>query len=155
MIEFLEHVPEPERFLSAALGWLRPGGILYLTTPNAQSLNHRLLGLDWSVICPPDHLTIWTAKGLRTALSNAGFSCRRIRTEGLNPGEVIARLNRKRDVPVVINRQQVAVSLNSVFSRSPIRRAVKKGLNRVLSTFGAGDSIKVWATLETPDRTTG
>jgi SAM-dependent methyltransferase len=148
MLEFLEHMPEPERFLRAALGWLRPGGILYLTTPNAQSLNRRLLGLDWSVICPPDHVTIWTARGVRAALANAGFRCLRIRTEGLNPGEIVARLNQKQDVPVPINRQQVAVNLNSAFSRSPIRRAVKNGLNQVLSAFGAGDSIKVWATPE-------
>lgn len=148
MIELVEHVPEPERLLQYALGWLRPGGILYLTTPNAQSLNQRLLGLEWSVFCPPDHVTIWTARGLRIALSQAGFRCRRIRTEGLNPCEIMARVTLKHDIPVSINRQQAAVDLNYSFSRSPFRRVVKKGLNRFLSAFRAGDGIKVWATPE-------
>jgi SAM-dependent methyltransferase len=154
MIEFLEHVPDPGRFLSAALQWLRPGGVLYLTTPNAQSLNHRLLGLDWSIYCPPDHITIWTAAGLRSALSNAGFTCRRIRTEGLNPGEVVARLTSKTGDRVTINRQQVAVNLNSAFSRGPFQRALKRGVNRFLSAFRAGDGIKVWATPAGPSHPT-
>jgi 2-polyprenyl-3-methyl-5-hydroxy-6-metoxy-1,4-benzoquinol methylase len=148
MIEFLEHVSKPEEFLKAALRWLRPGGILYLTTPNAQSLNHRLLGLGWSIFCPPDHLTIWTARGLRAALSGAGFKCRRIRTDGLNPCEIIARFRRNDKIAGSINRQQAAANLNSVFSSSPFRRTVKSGINTLLSAFRAGDGIKVWATPE-------
>jgi SAM-dependent methyltransferase len=146
MIEFLEHVPDPERILKVALDLLRPGGILYLTTPNAQSLNCRLLGLEWSVFSPPDHVTIWTARGLRGALSKAGFKCRRIRTEGLNPCEIMARFRRKGDSPAAINRQQAAVNLNHAFSRSPFRRAVKRGINRFLSAVRAGDDLKAWAT---------
>jgi SAM-dependent methyltransferase len=145
MIEFLEHVPDPEPFLKAALDLLRPEGILYLTTPNGQSLNSLLLGLQWSVVCPPDHLTIWTTRGLRMALSRAGFMCRRIRREGLNPCEVICHLRDKNEM-ALINRQKAAVNLNSGFSRSRVRQTVKKGINRILSTFGAGDTIKVWAT---------
>src|SRR5262249_32162170 len=55
MIEFLEHVQDPQSQLSAALRWLRPGGLLYVTTPNADSLNRRCLGLEWSIFKPPEH----------------------------------------------------------------------------------------------------
>jgi hypothetical protein len=103
-----------------------------------------LLGLQWSVFCPPDHLTIWTARGLRSALSRAGFRCLRIRREGLNPCEILARVGR-RDT-AAINRQQAAVNLNSAFSTTPFRKAAKRCVNRVISAAGAGDSIKVWAT---------
>jgi len=60
MIELLEHVPNPREILQAAARWLRPGGLLYLTTPNAKSLNQRVLGLEWSVVSPPEHLALWT-----------------------------------------------------------------------------------------------
>jgi 2-polyprenyl-3-methyl-5-hydroxy-6-metoxy-1,4-benzoquinol methylase len=146
MIEVLEHVSEPEEFLKTALRLLRPGGVLYLTTPNALSLNRRLLQLEWSVICPPDHLMIWTARGLRVALAGAGFRCEKIRSEGLNPYEIVSRFRRNKRSRPPINRQQRAATLNDIFSRSAHRRATKKAINIFLSACGAGDGLKVWAT---------
>jgi SAM-dependent methyltransferase len=154
MIEFLEHVHDPQAYLSAALQWLRPGGLLYLTTPNANSLNRLLLGLDWSIFKPPEHVTIWTTCGLRTALLRAGFLCNRIRTEGFNPCEVLARLCRElphlrravseSDVAPV-DRNQSAFALNRALSSSPLRRAIKRGINDCLNAFRIGDSLKAWA----------
>lgn len=142
MIELLEHVSNPQDFLCAAARWLRPGGVLYLTTPNAKSLNQRLLGLEWSVFSPPEHLTIWTAKGMRKALSQAGFNKLRIRTEGLNPSEMLARLRSRKEA---VNRNQTGAALNQVFSASSSRRALKMGINYFLTSFQMGDSLKVLA----------
>jgi SAM-dependent methyltransferase len=145
MIEFLEHVSEPDRFLKAAAERLRPGGVLYLTTPNALSLNHRLLGLDWSIFAPPDHVIIWTPVGLRSALARNGFQVSEIRTEGLNPCEIKARLGWSGGRQVPINRSQAAVKLNDALSKNAFRRAIKRGINAGLSALRAGDTIKAWA----------
>ncbi|HSL81021.1 MAG TPA: class I SAM-dependent methyltransferase, partial [Pseudolabrys sp.] len=145
MIEFIEHAHAPARFLQAAAAWLRPGGLLYITTPNGQSLNRRLLGLEWSVFSPPEHVTIWTAHGLCLALTRAGFQARRIRTDGLNPTEIVARFLRKGQASPSVDRNTAAFALNSAFSSSPFRRAVKAGINRCLSAFRLGDTLKVWA----------
>src|SRR4030095_144710 len=125
MIEFLEHAAAPEQFLIAAAKWLRPGGLLYITTPNADSLNRRLLGLQWSVFSPPEHVTIWTGRGLRVALTRAGFETRRIRTDGLNPTEIIARFRHDNGSDAPVSRNTAAFALNSAFSRSPWRRGIK------------------------------
>jgi SAM-dependent methyltransferase len=148
MIEFLEHVSEPDRFLNAAAQWLRPGGLLYLTTPNALSLNRRLLGLDWSVLAPPDHVIIWTPVGLRRALARNGFQVSQMRTEGLNPCEIKARIARRFRHEVAINRSQAAVKLNDAISKNAFRRAIKRGVNAGLSALRAGDTIKAWAVKE-------
>lgn len=142
MIELLEHVPNPQQILQAAAGWLRPGGLLYLTTPNARSLNQRWLGLEWSVVCPPEHLVLWTPKGLRHALTNAGFQDLRILTEGLNPYEMLARLRPPKET---ISRNASAMALNQTMIASPARRALKTGINQVLSALRLGDSLKVYA----------
>lgn len=145
MIEFLEHMQSPHEALQAAAQWVRPGGLLYVTTPNVNSLNRRILGLDWSIFSPPEHVTIWSARGLCHALTKAGFKIQRVRTEGLNPCEIVARLRARSETPKSVDRNTAAFALNSAFSSSPSRRAVKMAINRCLSVFGAGDTLKVWA----------
>jgi SAM-dependent methyltransferase len=147
MIEFLEHVPTPARVLRDVALWLRPGGLLYLTTPNIRSLNGRLLGLAWSVVSPPEHVVLWTTSALRNAVAAAGFQVIRVRTEGLNPVEFLARLRFRRDTTPV-NRNESAVALSEALSRSGLRRALKRAVNAGLSTLRLGDTVKVWALRE-------
>jgi 2-polyprenyl-3-methyl-5-hydroxy-6-metoxy-1,4-benzoquinol methylase len=143
MIELLEHMPNPQQVLAEAARWLRPGGLLYLTTPNAKSLNCRLLGLNWSVVSPPEHIALWTAQGIKRAFSKVGLQPLRIRTEGLNPYEMLARW---RTPQATFNRNETGAALNQTFSSSPLRRALKTSINLVLSAAQIGDSLKVYAT---------
>lgn len=145
MVELLEHAGDPRSFLREARRLLRPGGLLYVTTPNALSLNRRLLGPHWSVFCPPEHLTIWTSQGLRVALASAGLRLVRARTEGLNPCEILARLRRGRGSPAPLDRNAAAVALSTALSRSALRRGLKSGVNHALSLFSLGDTLKAWA----------
>lgn len=143
LIEVVEHLPQHAPTLELARRALRPGGALYLTTPNAGSLNGRLLGQDWSVFSPPEHLTIWSRKGLRRALERSGFTVRRLATHGFNPAELLWRASRTASTAPP-NRQRAAESLNTALSRSAGRRALKTALNGVLSSLGIGDTLKVW-----------
>jgi SAM-dependent methyltransferase len=145
MIELIEHVTDPLRLLDDAAAWIRPGGLLYLTTPNARSLNRWLLGPAWNVFSPPEHLTIWTTQSLGLALGAAGFRRVRIRAEGFNPCEVMARVRGRGEDSTPANRSQVALELNEFLSQTPLLRAVKRGINMGLAAFGIGDGLKVWA----------
>lgn len=144
MIEFLEHVNAPTRFLDDAACWLRRGGLLYATTPNIRGLNGRILGLRWSVVSPPEHIVLWTVPALRSALTKAGFRVFRMRTEGLNPSEILA-LARSRKEENVVDRNKSAVALSEVLSRTRARRALKTAINRGLNVLRLGDTLKVWA----------
>ena len=46
-IEVIEHVDNPDNFIADIQRILKPGGILYLVTPNTQSLSGKLLGYRW------------------------------------------------------------------------------------------------------------
>jgi SAM-dependent methyltransferase len=144
MVEVLEHVVAPVGFLNDMAYWLRRGGALYLTTPNARSLNGRILGLNWSVVSPPEHVVLWTVPALRSAVGRAGFRVFRMRTEGLNPSEILA-LARWREKENLVDRNKSAVALSEALSRTRARRALKTAMNGVLNITRLGDTLKVWA----------
>jgi ubiquinone/menaquinone biosynthesis C-methylase UbiE len=144
MIEFIEHVPEPDSFLKETKRLLRPGGILYLTTPNAKSINKRWLGLNWSVVSPPEHITIWSVEGLVFALERNGFQIKKIQTEGFNPFEIISSLNFSKKKKTV-NRNESGFALNESFTSSSWRRLIKSWINYGLSFFRLGDGVKILA----------
>lgn len=70
----IEHVHHPLRVLRVCNKLLKPGGCLWLETPNIASEGHRLFGASWRGIEPPRHLVLFTHESIRSALSLAGFS---------------------------------------------------------------------------------
>jgi SAM-dependent methyltransferase len=145
MVELIEHVRQPRSFLKAAAGWLRPGGLLYLTTPNGRSLNRRALGLAWTIVCPPEHLTLWSGGALRRALRDVGLQPLRLRSEGLNPAEILLRFRGAPQGSPAYNRNEAAQRLSAALASSPARRAFKRAANEVLTWLRLGDTLKAWA----------
>ncbi|WP_128106522.1 class I SAM-dependent methyltransferase [Azoarcus sp. DN11] len=70
----IEHVHDPVDMLVRIHRLLKPGGRLWLETPNLASLGHRLYGPNWRGLEPPRHLVLFTPDSLRAALRKAGFS---------------------------------------------------------------------------------
>jgi 2-polyprenyl-3-methyl-5-hydroxy-6-metoxy-1,4-benzoquinol methylase len=62
----IEHVFDPRTFIERAANFLRPGGFLYITTPNFQSLARRTYGRDWHALDAPRHLNMLTPKSLES-----------------------------------------------------------------------------------------
>jgi 2-polyprenyl-3-methyl-5-hydroxy-6-metoxy-1,4-benzoquinol methylase len=74
----IEHVPDPLAFLRHAYALLRPGGSIWVATPNLESDGHRAFGPDWIHLDPPRHLVLFTAQSLARALGSAGFAAVRV-----------------------------------------------------------------------------
>jgi 2-polyprenyl-3-methyl-5-hydroxy-6-metoxy-1,4-benzoquinol methylase len=75
----LEHVHDPLELLLACRALLKPGGRLWLATPNAQSFAGRRFGRYWPGLDSPRHLVIWSAPALDGILARAGFRERAVR----------------------------------------------------------------------------
>jgi 2-polyprenyl-3-methyl-5-hydroxy-6-metoxy-1,4-benzoquinol methylase len=69
----IEHVHDPPETLRACLDLLRPGGLLWIATPNLLAGGHRRFGPDWFPLDPPRHLTLFTRASLHAALERAGL----------------------------------------------------------------------------------
>ena len=71
LFEVIEHVPNPAEFLYRTGEVVRPGGLVYLTTPNFASLDRFLLGRDWKII-HREHLTYFTPRTLLALVKKTG-----------------------------------------------------------------------------------
>jgi len=78
MSHVIEHVHHPVATLDEIRRVLRPGGMLVVTTPNADSWGHRHFGRFWRGLEPPRHLNIFTAANLLELASQAGFADRTV-----------------------------------------------------------------------------
>lgn len=69
----LEHVHDPVALLRTCFRLLKPGGMLWIETPNIDSVGHARFGRHWRGLEPPRHLVIFGLRALRNVLSESGF----------------------------------------------------------------------------------
>jgi SAM-dependent methyltransferase len=143
MVEVVEHVPDPRALLAQALPLVRPGGVLYVTTPHGCGISARLLRSGWSVVAPPEHLQLFSVPGLRRALGAAGFTVADVRTQAVNPAELLAAVRRSRPQLDASSRVDSGYRLNEALSGSARGAFVKRLANGALSLTRLGDSIRL------------
>lgn len=81
--EVIEHVPQPQDFLRVLRKYLKPDGILCLTTPNADAYAIESEGVSLEIISPGAHLCVLSPKAMGLLLERAGFEhCRIEFSEG-------------------------------------------------------------------------
>lgn len=69
----IEHVHEPAKTFRDAYALLRPGGVLWIETPNVRALGHRIFHDRWRDLDPPRHLCIFSMSALVGMAESAGF----------------------------------------------------------------------------------
>lgn len=74
LAEIIEHVIDPEGLARSVFDRLAPGGFVFLTTPDAGHFRRPRDFMTWTSVKPPEHLTLFTRKGLRALFAKAGFS---------------------------------------------------------------------------------
>ena len=84
MFDVIEHFQEPLCNVQKAARLLRPGGLLYIETPNYSSVSRLLLGKQWSVFFPW-HFYYFDARTLAMTLEMAGFQIMRVQALGMEP----------------------------------------------------------------------
>lgn len=69
----IEHVPHPLDVLRTCFDLLKPGGVLWLDTPNINALGHQRYGRAWRGLEPPRHLVLFSVESLLGVLIRSGF----------------------------------------------------------------------------------
>lgn len=153
--EVLEHVLDPKALLGSIARVLRPGGLLWATTPHGRGISARMLDLSWTTVCPPEHLQLFSVKSITGLLESAGFRRVKVMTHGMNPFELGHELYRRflrrpklengNAAGEAFNRVESSYQLNEFLTESRARRLLKGTLNSLLNAGRIGDSLKIHA----------
>lgn len=77
----IEHINDPRKFVKRILTLLKPGGIVYCTTPNIDGLQSKLFKENWrSAIA--DHIVLFSVKTLKRLFIELGFEVETHKTWG-------------------------------------------------------------------------
>jgi 2-polyprenyl-3-methyl-5-hydroxy-6-metoxy-1,4-benzoquinol methylase len=144
VIEVVEHVADAEALLRGAHRVLRPGGALYLTTPNGRGISARMLGARWSAVAPPEHLQLFSLQGVAALVDRVGLRVQKTHAHAVNPRELLTLLHRPEHRPSC-DRVATGYRLNESLSRSRGGIAAKTVANAALSALTLGDTLKVTA----------
>ena len=147
LFEVLEHLPNPINFIVRAAEIVKPGGLIYLTTPNFDSFDRRVLGTSWPVV-QREHLTYFTPKTLlsiinkQTNLTVVSCETRNVSLESL-----------KRIIKIFLWREKIVREsilsfpiqstddARKTIQASSILQLIKRGINKLLNATTQGNTI--------------
>jgi 2-polyprenyl-3-methyl-5-hydroxy-6-metoxy-1,4-benzoquinol methylase len=69
----IEHLHQPAKEIQRCFRLLKPGGLLWIETPNVDSFGFKLFGRYWRGLEAPRHLVLFNEGSLGTLLRKAGF----------------------------------------------------------------------------------
>jgi 2-polyprenyl-3-methyl-5-hydroxy-6-metoxy-1,4-benzoquinol methylase len=68
--DVIEHLPNPAAVLGGLLDCLKPGGLLFLSTPDVSSLTAKITGKHWAFMIPPYHLGYFSPQSFQYAFKH-------------------------------------------------------------------------------------
>jgi SAM-dependent methyltransferase len=79
----IEHVPSPRALLGDIRRVIRPGGLLFISTPNVESFTAALQGVRWRYVQGEHHIYLFSLRTIRRLLETEGFKIVRVSTPGI------------------------------------------------------------------------
>ena len=144
LFEVVEHMEKPLQEMRELFQLLRPGGLLYVTTPNFDSLTRRLLKGQWRII-QPQHRFYFTGTTLHFLLRTAGFERKALFSKNLSVGDwrLYWSWDRLRSP-----KTKSPKSLDETFRQKAARRRdlqlLQFGANLFFRYFHCGDTLEAY-----------
>lgn len=140
--EVIEHINNPLDEIQRFNQLLRKGGLVYLTTPNFNSLlRYRLKG-EYNIIAYPEHLSYFTPKTLSFLFKKNGFKIKKLLTTGISLTRL--KTSKGKSDQAFISKDSDDEKLRNEFESNFLLKFIKNTINFFLSVIGKGDTLKAW-----------
>jgi len=73
MLDLLEHVPNPLELFESVGRLLKPGGLVYIVTPNTGSVSAKIQGVSWPHVKPEEHLCLFSKGALQRLIARSSL----------------------------------------------------------------------------------
>lgn len=140
--EVIEHINNPLIELEHFNAILRRGGLVYVTTPNFNSMLRYRLKAAYNIITYPEHLTYYTPKTLQTVFELSGFEKLKIETTGISLTRL--RTSTGKSNQEIISAKSDDEKIRNRMDNKRHLKFMKKVINSTLTVLGLGDSLKGW-----------
>ena len=144
--EVIEHINYPMVELKNFNSILRNNGIVYITTPNFNSISRRMFKDKWNVIGYPEHLSYYTPQSIDYLLKKSGFKKINIRTTGISIDRAKKAMSQKNNQEVMQQKASLVYktdqSMRENIESSSTLKMAKNITNGMLTLCQLGDTIK-------------
>ena len=138
--EVLEHINNPVEEINNFNLLLRQNGLVYITTPNFNSLLRYKLKEKYNVICYPEHLSYYTPKTLDKLLKSCGFNTLKILSTGISLTRFKTSSGKSKQA--LISKDSDDEKIRNKFESNKLLSLLKYSINKVLTMLGIGDGLK-------------
>ena len=144
MQEVVEHIDEkPSKTFKEVIRILRPEGVLYITTPNVNSLTRYLVGAKWRAF-HVEHRFLFTPHIIREMLGKNGFRICLLETKNVSLNEIKKNILSLNHNATAFIRQEEQ-KLRKKIEKNKFLIFLKYIANRILNSLKIGDTILVMA----------
>ncbi len=138
--EVIEHITTPVQEVKKFYELLRPGGLLYITTPNFNSLLRYYYKVDYNVIMYPEHLCYFTPKTMNAMLKENGFKKYKLLTTGISFSRII-NSSKKKNVEHGYEKN-TDDQVREMITSNPFLKLIKSTVNFFLNITKTGLTLK-------------
>lgn len=140
--EVIEHINNPKSELAYFNRVLRPQGLVYITTPNFNSLLRYQLKAQYNVITYPEHLSYYTPKTLKHLFETNGFTKQNIESTGISLTRF--KTSKGTSTQKFISAKSDDEKIRNQVDSKWYLKMTKDLVNALLTALGKGDSLKGW-----------
>lgn len=135
LIEVIEHLYDIDAVIKQCFSLLRKGGVLYVTTPNFNSVAKLVNKKSFAVVNFPEHLSYFTNKSLTNVLERNNFKKLKCNSEG------VGYINFKIQNPATDIKERVQIVRRVVYKNSFLVYMYRL-LNLILCKSSLGATLK-------------